>query len=320
MAYTPAVNLTTTSGLTHLASVYYKRNGLNVLRKSLRFLPACWPDELPQRSGKTCQWFRPTTLAANLVASSEGVVGTGVGLATTTVSATVSQYSDFTTVSALLQETAINNMIDMASQEMSYRAALSVDGITRAEIDSAVASVTCAATTTNAVLKDLRKAVYTLKGKDVRPWQGDDFYAVLHPYNLYDIVSDSTAGGFMDLSKYTDKNSALNGEVGRAAECRIVSSTNVGDDGAAATTTKYYMYVFGQQAVGALSLAGRGPSEVQDPDKQTFKLNVIAGGPQIADPEGQIGTAISYRFVYAAKILDTATYRYAIVPSDASLV
>ena len=57
-----------------------------------------------------------------------------------------------------------------------------------------------------------------------------------------------------------------------------------------------------------------------DPEKQSFKINVIKGGPQIADPEGMIGSAVSYRFVFAVKTLDSTTYRYKIVLSDSSII
>ncbi len=57
-----------------------------------------------------------------------------------------------------------------------------------------------------------------------------------------------------------------------------------------------------------------------DPEKQAFKINVVQGGPQIADPEGMIGCAVSYRFVFVAQTLDSTTYRYRIVYSDSSII
>jgi hypothetical protein len=59
---------------------------------------------------------------------------------------------------------------------------------------------------------------------------------------------------------------------------------------------------------------------VEDPSKQQFRINVIRGGPQIADPAGMIGAAVSYRYVFLAQILDTVNLRYRIFKPDASLV
>jgi hypothetical protein len=44
------------------------------------------------------------------------------------------------------------------------------------------------------------------------------------------------------------------------------------------------------------------------------------GKPSIADPEGKIGAAVSYRFVFATKLLDTSTYRYKIINALPSIV
>jgi hypothetical protein len=72
--------------------------------------------------------------------------------------------------------------------------------------------------------------------------------------------------------------------------------------------------------MGVVSLGGNGPSNVVDPRKQSFAVNVIPGKPQIADPEGKIGFAVSYRFVFVAKLLDTTTYRFKTIPADPSII
>lgn len=98
MAYSPASNTTQTATLAQLATVYYKKEGLDVLRQMNRFLSVCEPDDIPQRAGKTVQWFRYSTFSANTSPSSEGVVGTGLQLTTATLTGTVVQYSDFLSI------------------------------------------------------------------------------------------------------------------------------------------------------------------------------------------------------------------------------
>ena len=330
MAYQPASNLTTTASIKHLATVYYKKVALRALRAKLFFAQAFMPDDIPSRSGKTAQWFRPVPFAANTASVTEGTVGAPIALSSSIYSGTVAEYSDFTSTSALLQETAINDMITMASKEMSYRAALSVDTINRLAIENATAPIQ-ASIGANLALNDIRKQAKLLEGQNVMGINGGDFIWITSPWNVYDVISDNTAGGFLDAVKYTDKGAALDGtmgiglafsgEIGKAGDCRIVATTNVGNDSVAAPTTKYYNYIVGDQAFGALSLTGYGPTDVQDPDKQTFQLNVVAGGPNTADPQGMIGSYVSYRFVYAAVSLNDATaFRYAIVKADSSII
>jgi N4-gp56 family major capsid protein len=331
VAYAPALNLTTsTATLKHLATVYYKKVALRALRAKLFFAQAMMPDDMPNRSGKTAQWFRPVPLGALTTPATEGAVGAGIGLSTSIYSGTVAEYSDFTSTSALLQETAINDMITMASKEMSYRAALSVDTINRLAIEGGGAAIV-ATVGANLALNDIRKTAKLLEGLNVQGINGGDFIWITSPWNVYDVISDSTAGGFLDAVKYTSAPAALDGtmgnglafsgEIGKAGDCRIVATTNVGNDGTVAPGAKYYNYCVGDQAFGALALTGVGPTDVQDPDKQTFKLNVVAGGPNTADPQGMIGSYVSYRFVYAAVSLNDATaYRYSIVKADSSII
>lgn len=322
MAYAPAGNTTSTGTISHLASVYYNRKGLSQLKKKFRFREMTWPDEIPLRNGLLVQWFRYSLMAANTTPSAEGTVGTSSPLTTNTVTATVAEYSDFISLSKLLTETAIDPIAANASEQLGYRAGLSVDTITRIEFDSVASSSTDFSATLGAyaTVNDIRRAVAVLKGADVQPMDSDGNYGVIvHPYVTFDIMSDNTAGGFIDITKYARPGDNFEGECGKVYGARIVESTNVATGGTAPNVL-YYAYVVGQQAVGSVSLAGAGPSTVSDPNSQSFKINAFSSGPNPADPEGKIGSYCSYRFVYCAKILDTSTYRFRRIPCNASLV
>lgn len=317
MAYQPAANVTTSAGLTHLASVWYNKKALDQLKVKFRFLSATEPDVLPKRSGKTVQWFRYALLGTKTQPAAEGVVGTSNTISTSTVQATVSEYADFITVSTLLQETAIDPIVQNAAEQLGYSAGLTVDTLVRLEFDSVYSTVEQTMLGSAAAVNDLRKAKALLEGQNIAPKLGDDFLCIIHPYVLYDIVADTTVGGFTDVMKYANAQSLVTGEVGRISGVRIVQTTNV----KILSSQYYYAYFVGKGAVGAVDLAGSGPSKVQgDPDKQSFKINVINGGPQIADPEGMIGAAVSYRFVFVAKILDSSVYRFKMIKFDPSIV
>lgn len=325
MAYAPASNLTTTPSLTHLATVYYERKALDTLMQRFVFREGCVGDIIPKRVGKTVQFYRYSLFAANTTPAPEGTVGTGLPLTTTTITAAVSEYADYITLSTLLTETAIDPITENAADMLGYRAGLSADTITRLEFDSNAASVQVSTIGATFAAADLRRQTMLLEGQNVRPLAGENFLCIIHPYILYDLMSDNTAGGFIDVMRYAnpqailDNGQALNGEAGKMGGCRILKSTNVGSTGSA-PNTYYYTYVIGKGAVGAVDLAGVGPTKVMDPEKQMFKVNVIQGGPQIADPEGMIGAAVSYRFVYTAQTLDSTTYRYGIVLSNSSII
>lgn len=327
MAYTPASNTTTTSSLAHLATVWYNRRALDQLKQQFRFLGGTEPDIIPQRVGKTVQWFRFSLLPANTTPSAEGVVGAGLQLTTTTVSATVSEYSDFATLSTLLDETAIDPITQNFAEQLGYRAGLSVDTITRNEFDTnsgAVLSTLGPAYTSD----DGKRSVALLRALNVRPkLTGEDcFLGIIHPYVVYDLQADNTAGGFIDQARWNNPEILANyaeklgeGIIGKSGGVLYKTSTNVTTSGTAPNVL-YNTYIIGMGAVGSVDLGGRGPTRVENPFVENFKVNVIRGGPQIADPEGKIGSAVSYYFVYVAKTLDSTNLRYKIVQADASLV
>lgn len=319
MAYAPASNTTQTPSLAHLATVYYERKALDTLKKRFVFRSGTEPDVMPLRSGKTIQFYRYSLFAANTTPAPEGAVGAGLPLTTTTITATVSEYADFITISTLLNETAIDPITENAADMLGYRAGLSADTIVRTEFDSNATSVQIATVGTTFTANDLRRSAMLLEGADVRPFDDDEFVGIVHPYVLYDLMADNTAGGFIDVMKYAKPEELVAGEAGKMAGVRIMKSTNTGSTGSA-PNTKYYSYIIGKGAVGCIDLAGVGPTDVEDPEKQAFKINTIKGGPQIADPEGMIGSAVSYRFVFAVKTLDSTTYRYKIVLCDSSII
>lgn len=332
MSYTPAGNLTSTGGINHLATVWYNRRALDQLKKRFRFYHAMEPDMIPRRSGKTVQWFRYTLLGANTSAASEGAVGSSNTLATTTLSGSVTEYSDFITVSTLLDETAIDPIVTNAAEQLGYSAGLSVDTINKAEFDTNSGAVISPGTiSTYATVDDLRRCKALLEGADVRPKDEKYYICILHPYIIYDIKSDNTAGGWIDLLKYADMGKGEGSDllagtknpfdepVGVVDNIKIWATTNVTTSGSAPNVL-YSGYVVGRGAVGSVDLQGSGPSQVEDPSKQQFRINVIRGGPQIADPAGMIGAATSYRYVYLAKTLDATNFRYRIFKADASLV
>jgi len=274
---------------------------------------------MPQGSGKTIQMFRSTLPGFNTVPSAEGVIGAPVSETTSTVSATVEQYSDFTSSSQLLDLTDINEPRTRMVDNLSYRAAGSVDTMIRTEVDSNTAAMvsTIGATLT---ASDFKKQVALLKGINVRPRSGNEFLGIIHPYVVFDLISDNTAGGFIEAMKYSNGNAVLQGEVGMVGGVRLLETTNVGDDGGAAPNKKYYTYIFGEGGLGIVDLAGRGPDRIEDPRNQKFSIHVFHPGRSAADPVGEIATFASYWFAFAAKTLDTVNLRFKTIKADASAI
>lgn len=318
MAYAPPGSTTQTPSLLHLATVYYEKASLDRLEATFRFYQVCEPHDLPLGSGRTIQMNRYALPGFNTVPAAEGVIPAPVPQSTSIVTATVEQYSDFMSASTLLTDTDINPTNERMADDLSYRAVGTTDTIIRTEIDSNSSANTA---TIGAYLSaaDFKANVALLRGINVAARFDNYFFSVIHPYVVYDLISDNTAGGFIDSLKYTSGRQVLAGEVGEVGGCRLLTSTNVNSTGTA-PNVKYSSYIMGKGGIGIVNLTGRGPDGISDPKTQRFTLNMIKGGPSQADPTGEIASYVSYRFVFAAKTLDTVNLRFKIVTADASLV
>lgn len=318
MSYTPAANTTQTPSLAHYPTVYYDRLSLDRLEQMFRFANVCEPRTIPAGSGKTTQMYRFTLPGSNTTPSAEGVVGSPFTQTSTTVSATVEQYSDFTSASELLLTTDIAPTTEKMVDDMSYRAAKTVDTLGRTEFDSNTGQLFSTIGTAFSAA-DCRANKYQLTGRDVRAREGEDFIGIIHPFVSYDLTSDNTAGGFIDVLKYTNNVPLINGEIGKIGGVRFLETTNVNSSGTAPSVL-YTTYIVGKGAVGMIDLTGKGPSKIVDPRNERFKCNIVPGGPSPADPEGNIGQYVSYWFATVFKTLDSSTFRYRMVAADSSLV
>lgn len=333
MAYFSAQGTMLSGNLSHYPAAHYKKQALDQLWKKFQFMDACMKDSLPQRSGKTVTWFRYGNLAANTTARvtgasggggvTEGTIGAGTTLSSSQVSVTVSQYANYIAVSDYARDTIIDDVLKAAAKNLGYEAGLSVDTITRAEIDSAAGAVITTLSTYFSA-SDSAQAAHILKANDVEPMEDGTFYGVIHPYVSYDLINDPQAGGFLDMQKYSNpsainKRDMTRGFIGTIHGVSWHESTNVKIDTVPNPDT-YRAYVFGKEGVGCVDLEGKGPSQVKDPKKQQFKINVIEGGADKSDPEGVIGGAVAYNYKYAAKILQTSPYRFRMFDAICTLV
>lgn len=306
--YYPTPNVTSAAGLAHLQSVYYKRKGLDRLQKVFRFGDACEDDMIPLQNGRSIQWFRYQNQSAVTTQSVEGAIPVSQTFTSRTVGGDLSQYSSYISLSTMLTRTAIDPIVEAASELLGYQAGLTVDTITRNVIDNEQSST--AQTLLNGstpTIADFRASATYLQGSDVLPMGDGNFYAVLHPYNVFDVVNDPAANGYADLFKHTDPGGSalinfnkMRGTIDTLAGVRLVPTTNVYNSG-----STYRAYVFGKGALGKASLEGTKPSMVSDPNKERFSIKTKRFTDiSLADPTNEIGAIVSYYFTYLAVPLD----------------
>ncbi len=283
----------------------------------------------PEREFRQRIGFRYGNFAANTTAATEGDLPTGLTLQSATISGTVSQYSDYISLSDLLVDVTIDPIVSNAAGVLGYRLGLSVDTIVRTELESVNSSVDEDPVGSYLSASDFRRARALLAGADVQPKDNGYFAAIAHPYAVYDLVNDATAGGFIEMHKFTRPESLDTmqdrGLVGRIGGCEIFESTNVATSGSS-PNTKYDVYVVGKNVIGAVDLAGRGVAALRgkvfwDEGTPLIKVHNFRNSSQVADPTGQIAAAVAFNIVFVAKLLRAGSdnYRFIIIEPDVSV-
>src|SRR5271166_754180 len=329
MAYSPASVLTSTAGLSHLASIYYDRVAVENLKPNLPFVAVTSRRKLPDRNGRTIQLYGYDLFASNTTPGTEGTVGTGINPTTSTRSVSVNQFFDFASFSDILVETAIDPIVENTAAEMGFRAALTANTLARLEFEAERTADTTISIdgTDNEFLSAslVRQAVMSLRGADVRPQSDGLFAGIIHPFPAFDLMNDNTAGGVIDVLKYHREGSeelqrGIQGyRVVDLAGCRFIETTTTSTYASfpSGSKTGYGTYVVGQDAVFSVSL---GATEI--PEQRNFQIIVRNWEPSAADPARVVGASAAYNFKYAAmRVPQNASLhpRFRVVRTEASI-
>ena len=203
------------SGLAGYPSVYYDRVAIETLRSNLFLYPACDLKTMPDRSGTAMQIFGYSAMGANTTPATEGTPGAGQTLTQNIRTINLSQFVDYVSFSDKVVLTGISDAVAEGASELSYRGALSVDTVISTAVDAAATADGTAVidlTGTNYLTAAVsRKAAMGLRAVNVKPKANGLFFGVTPALTAFDLVNDATAGGFIDLQKYTDAKPLLEG-------------------------------------------------------------------------------------------------------------
>lgn len=295
-------NKTSTASLSSVMVTYYEKMMLDRLKKTLVFHGFGQEKNLPANNGKLVQWHRRTLQAADTATITEGTIPSPITLSGTAITAQLSQYGNFTQTSDLLEMTSIDPEIEVAVDDLSYMAALTLDTLDRNLVDggtniqyaNAKTALSAVAAGDVFTLAETRKAARNLQANDVRTFDGQDFRAAIHPNSAYDLQSDTAVGGWNEVNTYVSTENRINGEIGRVHGVRFAKSTNVSftASGTSGSANVYSTHVFGKGAFGVVDYAGGVHIYVKKP-----------GESDTSNPLNQYST-VGYKMTYTNAFLD----------------
>jgi len=206
-------------------------------------------------------------------------------LTITTESFVPKQYGKVLKISDLAQLDSPHDLISIASERLARVATESMDKIIRDVIAQGTnvryvagrASRSLVQSTDKLTGLEVKQTVAKLKAANI-PTFADGFYrAIIHPSVEFDLMTDTSANGFLEASKYTKTLDLLNGEIGAYAGVRFLVSptakTFTGGVGGALTIHSSYFF---------------GPDSYIVGDSQTLQSYFVAPGGDHSDPISQI--------------------------------
>ena len=219
---------------------------------------------IPQNGGKTIQFRKFVPFSKATTALTEGVTPDGGALSVTNVTATVSQYGYYVTISDMLMLSAIDNTLVETTKLLGAQAGSTLDTITREVLNGGTnvmysggksardaLDATCKLT-----VDDIYKAARFLKTQNAPKIDGS-YVAIIHPDVAYDLMRDEE---WLDVHKYSSTSEIFDGEIGKLAGVRFVESTEakIFADAGAGSRDVYSTLVLGANAYGVTEITGGG--------------------------------------------------------------
>lgn len=256
----------------------------------------------------TVYWTRMVNFGLVSAGQGEGVPTTAVSASAVNVTGTTAQYDSAASVSDILAYTAMGDIMKRVVERLAYQAGLSIDTIIRDTLGisgtqqnaTGVSSFSSIPATGTLSISEIKKAVRRLDRNNTMKLSDGFYVAVAHPDSMFDLVSDTTTGGWIDANKYTSDNATklLNGEAGKLHGVRFLQTSNAYVRAASsvpATGSVYVTSVFGKDAFGVTDL-------------QNLKTYIKSfGSAGTADPTDKVATA-GWKVTFGAAVLDSTFF------------
>lgn len=192
---------------------------------------------IPANGGKTIEFRKFAPLDKALTPLTEGVTPDGKSLEVNTVTATVSQYGDYITLSDVLELTAVDNVIVESLKLLGRQGGATLDTVVRNVLQSgtnvtycpkfvngvetAITSRANLDTTAQLTVDVVQQVVAKLRAQNA-PTINGKYVAIIHPYVAYDLMRDPE---WIDAHKYAQPVNLYEGEIGEIAGVRFVQTT-----------------------------------------------------------------------------------------------
>lgn len=293
---------TATTGFSDTVVALVHQRILDNLRAGLPHLsPGSYiPAEYVKGTNGTHRYVAYLDPSAQTVSLTEGTPPTAQELEIATDSFTAAQKGGTFEWSDLGELQSPHDLISTIAERSGRQAAVTIDELARQlyaafntagniSYSNGTARAAVSAILSGALVK---KMAARLANSNVPRFEDGFYRAIIHPRAVYDLMTDTANGGWLDISRYVDNSPLLRGEIGQYAGVRFLESTIATTfQTAGASNVDVLRSVF----LGKDALAWTSPDSLQT-------YFVARGGTQ-ADPLAQKGV-IGWKAYVGGTIVD----------------
>lgn len=223
------MNPNTTTGLSAEMKTYYSDYLIDNAVPNLVHDQFGQKHPIPANGGKTINFRKFVPFNKANAPLSEGVTPDGGSLSVTNVTAEVSQYGYYVTLSDMLMLTAVDNTLVETTKLLGSQAGTTLDTVTREVLNSGTNVMYAGGKYARAYIganekltvDDIYKAARMLKSQNAPKIDGG-YVAIIHPDVAYDLMRDPE---WIDVNKYAGAENIYAGEIGKIAGVRFVETT-----------------------------------------------------------------------------------------------
>ncbi len=236
-------NTQTTSGLSAEMKTYYGMELLENAKPALVHNQFAATKPLPVGGGKTVEWRKFGSFDKALTPLTEGVTPDGSGISVSYITKDLSQYGDYTTVSDMLDMTAIDDVVLEITDRHGANMGLTLDTVTRNEIQQGTKVIYATDGAGNEITHRyalsgackmtselVAKAATALKKMNAPTFDGK-YVCIIHPSVAFDLRQDEA---WIAAHQYPAATELFSGEIGELHGVRFVETTEAkifrGDD------------------------------------------------------------------------------------------
>ena len=231
-------NTQTTGGLSAEMKTYYGMELLENAKPQLVHNQFAATKPLPVGGGKTVEWRKFGAFDKALTPLTEGVTPDGSGISVSYITKELAQYGDYTTVSDMLDLTAIDDVVLEITDRHGNNMGLTLDTVTRNEIQQGNQVIYApvlgeggkqTAVTSRVVLTPackmtselVAKAATQLKKMNAPTFDGK-YVCIIHPSVAFDLRQDEA---WIAAHQYAAATELFSGEIGELHGVRFVETT-----------------------------------------------------------------------------------------------